>query len=250
MLKILNKKGYLLFIHPANWRKPYHKTGEEMIKHNVIYELHIFNIKETMKYFKCNVRVDWYLLQKYENNKNIKTKIVDECKNINIINIKTLSFISNFVINIINKMINKYSKNMLVIVRNHKVLSNNKNLMEVKTDEFCYPYLVNLNEKGKRIRYFNKKHSVQDEKKILMSYSLNLHPFYDDGILAPTEHVFYNIVKNKELGKKLVIYLNSKLIKFVLKACKWIGYQTDHKLFEFIPNIIYECEKMIIELWK
>jgi hypothetical protein len=84
-----------------------------------------------------------------------------------------------------------------------------------------------------------------------MSYALNLYPFYDDGNLSPTEHVFYQLVKDEEEGDNLVDYLNSKLFKKILNACKWIGYQTDHKLFKYLPDLsniknindkkIYDC---------
>ena len=55
--------------------------------------------------------------------------------------------------------------------------------------------------------------------------------------MSPTEHVFYQLVNNENMGNKLIKYLDSKIFKMLLKATKWIGYQTDHKIFEFIPDI-------------
>ena len=104
--------------------------------------------------------------------------------------------------------------------------------------------LTNLNSKGKKIKYTdNPIKNVYNKHKVLMSYSLNLYPFYDNE-LSPTEHTFYQIVNNKEEGDKLVKYLNSKLFKVIIQSSKWIGYQTDHKIFEYIPNIINEIDNI------
>lgn len=237
-IKNINKEGYLLYIHPCNWRKPNHKIGVIMKKYDIHY-IKIYNIKNTFKLFNCNVRVDWYLLQKISN--NIETIIVDDMDIIYNMNIKNKNFIPNNMINIINKVLCK-NINKLNIIRSHKIISNSRNLKEKKDETFKYPVLVNLNSKGKKIKYTDKPiKNVYNKHKVLMSYSLNLYPFYDNE-LSPTEHTFYQIVNNKEEGDRLIKYLNSKLFKIILQSSKWIGYQTDHKIFEYIPNIIDEID--------
>ena len=207
-----------------------------MKKYDISY-LKIYNIKNTSKLFNCNVRVDWYLLQKISS--NIQTLIVDDMNTKYNINIKNKHFIPNNLINIINKVTSKDIQK-LNIIRSHKIISNSKKLKEKKTNKFKYPVLTNLNSKGKRLKYTDEPiEDVYNKHKVLMSYSLNLYPFYDNE-LSPTEHVFYQIVNNKEDGDKLVNYLNSKLFKAILQSSKWIGYQTDHKIFEYLPNIIYD----------
>jgi len=230
------EEGYLLYVHLCNWRKPNHIVGKTMKKYDISY-LKIFDIKSTFKLFNCNVRVDWYLLQKTSS--NIKTQIVDDMNTNYYINIKDKHFIPNNLINIINKVSN-IDKPKLNIIRNHKIISNSKKLKEKKTETFKYSVLTNLNSKGKKIKYTdNPIKNIYDKHKVLMSYSLHLYPFYDNE-LSSTEHIFYQIVNNKEEGYKLVKYLNSKLMKVILQSLKWIGYQTDHKIFEYLPNIIYD----------
>jgi hypothetical protein len=230
----LYNNGYLLYVHPCNWRKPKHKIGNIMKKYDISY-LKIYNIKNTSKLFNCNVRVDWYLLQKKSS--NIETLIIDDTNTSYNINIKNKQFIPNNLINIIYKVSTKNIKK-LNIIRSHKIISNNKKLKDKKTKSFKYPVLTNLNSKGKRIKYTdNPIKDVHNKHKVLMSYSLNLYPFYDN-VLSPTEHVFYQIVNNKKEGEKLVKYLNTKLFSIIIQSSKWIGYQTDHKIFEYLPNII------------
>jgi len=201
--------------------------------------IRIYDIKDTFKLFKCNVRVDMYLLQKRTT--NIETLIIDDKNRNYYINIKNKEFIPNNLINIIYKVLNKNIKK-LNIIRSHKIISNSKKLKENKDEIFKFPVLTNLNSKGKKIKYTNIPiYNVYNKHKVLMSYSLNLYPFYDTE-LCPTEHTFYQIVNDKKEGEKLVKYLNSKLFKVIIQSSKWIGYQTDHKIFKYIPNIIYELD--------
>ena len=239
-IKNMNKGGYLLNIHPCNWRKPKHKVGNIMKKYDIHY-IKIYDIKNTFKLFNCNVRVDWYLLQKLSN--NMETLIVDDMNTTYYLNIKDKHFIPNNMINIINKVLSK-GIHKLNIIRSHKIISNSSKLKEKRSETFEYPVLTNLNSKGKKIKYTdNPIKNVYNKHKVLMSYSLNLYPFYDNE-LSPTEHTFYQIVNNKEEGDKLVKYLNSKLFKVIIQSSKWIGYQTDHKIFEYIPNIVNEIDNM------
>ena len=37
-------------------------------------------------------------------------------------------------------------------------------------------------------------------------------------------------------GLNLVNYLNTNTLNLIIKSCKWIDHQTDHKIFKYIPN--------------
>jgi len=137
-------------------------------------------------------------------------------------------------IDIINKILLKECTTKLNIIRLHKIMSNDKKLKLVPDEEYKYGVLTNLNSKEKRIKYTDRPvMDVYSEPKVLMSYALNLYPIYDD-CLSPTEHVFYQIVKDKKNGLKLINYLESK----------WIGYQTDHKIFNYLPDITNDIKNI------
>ncbi len=112
-------------------------------------------------------------------------------------NIKEL-FLKKKNIDIINKILLKECTTKLNIIRLHKIMSNDKKLKLVPDEEYKYGVLTNLNSKEKRIKYTDRPvMDVYSEPKVLMSYALNLYPIYDD-CLSPTEHVFYQIVKDKK----------------------------------------------------
>lgn len=230
----LCQNGFLLYVHPANWRKPNHKIGRIMLTYDILY-LNIYDIKTTSALFRCNVRVDWYLLQKSVTTA-LLTTIYDERKQVYSVNLKDVDFIPNSNIDMIYKIIN-LSIPSLHIVRRHTILSNSKHLRMSPDNEYKYPVITNLNSKEKRIKYMNHPHEDHSKKKVIMSYALNLYPFFDNGNMSPTEHVFYQVVDSEEEGLKLVRYLDSDIFQEILQSCKWIGYQTDHNIFRYLPDV-------------
>jgi hypothetical protein len=60
--KILNKNGYLVFIHPSLWRQIDHPCLK-LIKDKRLIYLEIHNVDDGQKMFRCATRYDWYVLQ-------------------------------------------------------------------------------------------------------------------------------------------------------------------------------------------
>ena len=65
-----------------------------------------------------------------------------------------------------------------------------------------------------QVVYSSKKCKNQYDKKVLMSRSGYLKPFYDDGILGIGGDCYSCLVKDKEEGDEVIKLLNSKLYKF------------------------------------
>jgi hypothetical protein len=78
----------------------------------------------------------------------------------------------------------------------------------------------------------SKKHSLADEKKILMNKPSELEPIYDSGKLGFTQNQLYLLTNNK----KYVDVLNSRLYRFIFKICKWSGFNS-LLIFKNIPYI-------------
>jgi hypothetical protein len=62
-----------------------------------------------------------------------------------------------------------------------------------------------------------------------------------------TEGGLYVIVDTCHTGGKLVDYLNTNLIKFLIKATKWSNFETNKQLFHYIPNIISDLDDITNE---
>jgi hypothetical protein len=105
----------------------------------------------------------------------------------------------------------------------HKTTSvnvNDKNMMnEVKQGDFKYPVIS-----GTRKLFCVKDFEDRKTKKVIISLSGYLNPFYDDGEMMALVNSAFVTVRDKEEGHRIVEALNFKLYRFILKTSKWSGF--------------------------
>jgi hypothetical protein len=109
---------------------------------------------------------------------------------------------------------------------------NKKRVSRKKDDEHKYP----IQATGNQIVYSLKECKNQYNKKILMSESGYLNPFYDDGINGVGGHCFGLLVNNKEESDYLIKLINSNLYKFYIEINKWSGFH-HIKVLKTLPYI-------------
>lgn len=237
-LNILKEDGYLVFIHPQNWRKINSKIFDTFINYNLEY----IGLNYGGKLFKkVSVNTDIYVLRK--NNIKNKTTIVDSFDNknkliisdtfeINSVDFIPKIFTSN-IQSIIHKL-NKYGENRKCIINSycHKIRSHVSKINDNNKNEYIYPL---YNTSGNPFNYYSsKKHIDQDKKKVIMSSSGKLSPFYDNGKYGTTQDSMYFIVNNDNEGNKLVEILNTKLYLFLIKICQWGNFRNEEKLLSYL----------------
>ena len=232
-LELLNNNGYLLFIHPLNWRK----IGSSIFNKFINYNIHYLKLNYGGDYFKnITVKTDYYVLKK-SSNENYKTVVeyIHNNKNYlsNVILSKTLNFIPNIFNNYINSIlekINLYGKNYECIISSdcHKTRPHVK---QIHDDMYKYPL---FNTSGNPFDYYSSKpHKHQKYKKVILSNSGKLNPFYDEGIYGCTQDSMYILVDSKIEGNIIVNTLNSKLFIFLIKICQWGNFRNESKLFSY-----------------
>jgi hypothetical protein len=200
------------------------------------------------KFFKnVSVKTDYYVLKKVftlTNETNIKS--YDSNNNLIIesnVNIKDIDFIPNIynleIKNIIKKM-NLYGEKKECIINSdcHKIREH----VGIKSEERIFPL---YNTSGNPFEYYSsKQHKDQYKKKVIMSSSGKLSPFYDNGKYGTTQDSMYFIVLEDHEGEKLVKILNSSLYKFLIKICQWGNFRNEPKLLSYLkyPKIEKEIE--------
>ncbi len=245
----LINNGYILFINPPTYFSPgrsNNKNGTNL-RNDILnkYYYHYINLEECAKYFNIGSKFIYYLIQKnnkYNSNLHIKckykNKVFNTIVNQNILNnLEYLPYlITNESITIINKIQNNDAIK-LNIYNSPDLRSDKKyvlNKLKKESDEdykqraLDSNFIYKIQATGKQIVYSTKKCKFQDNKKVLMSESGYLNPFYDDGILGVGGHCFYCLVNDKQAGEYIINLLNSKLYKFYINIHKWSGFH--HKL--------------------
>jgi hypothetical protein len=234
----VKEDGYIVYIHPQNWRK----IGNTLLNDFLKYRLEYIALNYGGKLFKnVSVNTDFYVLRKTKND-NIFLSIV-ECydkKN-------NLSMTSTFKINNIEFIPKYYSNEIQLILGKIMTIGETRNCIinsychkikeyvihkDDKKDEHIYPL---YNTSGNPYDYFSsKKHIDQDKKKVIMSCSGKLSPFYDNGKYGTTQDSMYFIVNNDIEGQQLIKILNSQLYVFLTKICQWGNFRNEQKVFSYL----------------
>lgn len=245
-LELLKENGYLNFIHPVSWRRKSKEIRiiKELINYHIIY---IYTTNNYEPFSLCAPYINIYLLQKKKyNTKNI-TKyetIYNKIKYEGLVHIKNnLDFLpfllSKETLTVLEKIINSKGKKLNI---KHEVKFNTakKNIRTEKNNEYFIKNLHNNHiNKGKIIRYSNKKHPSHDKLKIIMNFKggyKNLNPVIDDGSMGITDNCMY-ICVDKDNKDIVLDFLNSDIIYFVLKITNY-NFGTNHKNEFHILNLL------------
>jgi len=237
-IETLKEDGYLVYIHPQNWRK----INNNMLNTFLSYRLEFIALNYGGKLFNnVSVNTDFYVLKKSLNdNKFLSTiECYDKKNNLliaNIFKIINVDFIPKLYSKEIQDILDKiltYGENRNCIINSycHKIREH-VNHKDNKTEEHIYPL---YNTSGNPYDYFSsKKHIDQDKKKVIMSCSGKLAPFYDDGKYGTTQDSMYFIVDSDLEGQQLVKILNTKLYVFLTKICQWGNFRNEQKVFSYL----------------
>jgi hypothetical protein len=261
-LELLNKNGYLVYVHPSAWRKPdsekannkakNHGLYKLMTKDNTMLYLEIHDSKDGLKTFKAGTRYDWYVIKRAKNNDHT-TKIKDELGITTGLNLNKLDFLPNFKFELLLPLLAKTGDIKCPIIYNGTYHSTRKDLVSSKkTDVFKYPLIhsTNKDKVGKTgnivsgVRYmYSSRHDKGHfgVKKVIFGDSGINDVIIDlEGKYGMTEHAMAIEISSKKQGDELKKYLLSENFKKVLKACKWGNFQIDWRLFTYFKKDFYK----------
>ena len=233
-LDLLKADGYIGYIHPALWRKPDNKMREVMFVKQIHY-LSIHNKVEGKKVFGATTRYDWYIMQNSPVTEDTRIRFEDgTCHDVRIS--LDLPFIPNFGWSAFDKVIRSGGRTLLA-VRDSMCHTARTYVTRNKPAGQHYVLLNSISrQKGKTYAYSTQPHPCQTEKKVIFSNGEFIVPFYDDGVLGVTEGGIYILVSDEEEGQRIVSYLNTKLVKYLLRATKWSNFETCKQVFWSIPH--------------
>jgi len=250
-LDLLNDRGFLTLVHPLGWRKPF-KDGDR--RNNAGRVLHTFKKIGNLLYVSITdnkianfPKVDYYLFQKkLKPNRDFKTIVDNHFKNI--------YFSGKIVLNELNFIPNLVSNLSLSILK--KLFVNRGQKFNIIRDQKFKPVKAQIGEKGiPHTFYYNPSKSTYvivgkymeiipeyySSPKLIMTYSngkkkSHLYCKYYEDILGSTANTMYQIIDRK-IGKKIEIFLNSKIIRFLLKIIQFSespNHKNEFKILNFI----------------
>jgi hypothetical protein len=268
-LDLLNKNGYLVYVHPSGWRKPNseksktHGLYKLMTKDNTMLYLEIHDSKDGLKTFKAGTRYDWYVIKRTENNKH-KTIIKDQLGVASELNLNKLDFLPNYNLKLVLPLLAKVDDIKCPIIYNRTNYGSDKKgsgdyesrkgwVSSKKSDVFKYPLIHSTNKdkinkqtgdivSGIRYMYSsrNDKGHFGVKKVIFGESGINDVIIDLEGIYGMTNGAMAIEISTKKEGEELKKYLLSPEFKEVLKACKWGNFRVEWTLFKYFKKDFYK----------
>ena len=236
-LEQLKENGFLVFVHPALWRKPENDLHNLMFGKQFHY-LSIHSAVEGNKVFsgKASTRIDWYVLQNCLTSLPTTVRFEDGNQASITINVE-LPFIMNYGCDIIEKVRLKNQFGYLMADRCHVWDTRRDYVNHTKTREYVYP-LINgsSNQRGIRLSWSSKPMTYQYNKKVIFSNGGVVRPFYDTGKFGTTEAGIFILVDSDKEGTQLTRFLKSKLVSYIIAGTKWSNFETTKQIFWSIPH--------------
>ena len=144
----LKPGGYLVAVHPGNWRQGNSEVFP-LFKEKQLCYLEIHNSTDGQKTFKCGTSYDWYLLE--NTSRYTKTVVVGEDDVRSEIDMGDWTFLPNMMHDYIKGLMTNDVTNRLDITRDRSVYgTDNKNglVSKEKTDKYCYPLINSIKKDG------------------------------------------------------------------------------------------------------
>jgi len=231
----LKQDGFLVFVHPAIWRKPKHALHNLMFDRQFKY-LSIHTKQEGDKVFNATTRFDWYILQNRKSYEASSIRFDDGISSSMAITLKT-PYVANHGGDILEKVAMKDMANRITAQCNSECHIQREYVSKTQKPGHLFPCVNSTSKtKGVLCAWSKKAHSAQYKKKVVFSDNEIVLPFYDTGKIGLTQHGIYILVNSDREGHILTRFLNSKLVKYIVAATKWSNFGTFPEIFSEIPT--------------
>ena len=234
---LLAPGGYQVFVHPGMWRKPGNRLHDLMFGRHIHYlEIHT-NIDGRLL-FGASTRYEWYILQNCSSDHSLSVVRFDD----GIINehmhiTQSTPFLSNHGLSIIEKV---RAKSLEIGAMNVRCggSSVSSSCVDEPTLKYQYPFINSTSiTKQALIKYSARKHTNQQMMKVIFANNGHIVPYYDPGYFGATQQGLYQLVTSRDEGINLCRFLQSRIMQYIVGACKWSMFRTEYEMFAYVPFV-------------
>jgi len=253
-LDVIKPGGYLVMVHPGNWRRPEHKLWKPLTSNQILY-LEIHNVQDGKKTFQSDTRYDWYVLKKTP--VHTITNVIDERGGKISVDFRKLNFLPNYFINEIQSLVVKNEKGSgnsgkLDIYYDASTYHGSKPHSKTKTGNYKFPFVYGINKNGLTLLYSDldiNKTKQSGWSKVMISKGLYPYPYNDYNAEYGMSEITFGIpISSKRQGEEIIKTIDSPFFDEVFKATKWGAFNIDHRMFKHFDKEFYK--NPIITSWK
>lgn len=235
-MKLLNPFGFLSFITPQLWRKPFHPIWTLLVKENHLQYLRIYDRKKGKSLFNLDLKFDLYTVQKINPKKELMTIIHDEKDTLYKLNLTNKPFLPNYNIHKIYSYLTTNPLNSIRVIYYSSRFDSRK-LNDKQTSKYKYPVVHGLSKNGIHFLYTDNYEKKFKTPKVIFTKGRNQYPLIDyTGKYGMTQNIFGIHINNKTDGERIIKKCKTNDFKELIDATKWATYETDWKMFLLFHN--------------
>jgi hypothetical protein len=240
--KWTNQNKYLVYVHPAGWRKPgsdkskYTNLFKLMTFENQMLYLEIHNTKDGQKVFKCGTRYDWYIIKK--NLANQQSVVYDEIRQAEKYKLYEMKWLPNKSINVILGLLCKPDDACEVIYSRNSYGADKTHTSSIVNKIYKYPLIHSTPRSGIRYMYSSRNDlgHFKIPKVIFGEAGIN-HVIIDmEGKYGMTQGALAIRVYNIEEAKNISTALLSKKFQEIIQTCLFGNFRIEWCLFTYFKK--------------
>jgi len=251
----IKEDGYLAFLHPPGWRKPftrrrkgYTNIYDLMTCENELIYLSIHGKKDGWSMFNCGTRFDWYLIRCSKPKDVCFITLSDEDNHVSEIDIRKWNWLPSKNFELIQTLLveeDDIKAERCPILYSRSAYGTDKKGMNSFKDEalgFIYP-CVHSTLKGGVVRYYYSKFCNKGffgVPKVIFGESGIFEPILDlEGVYGMTHCAMAIEISSLEEGEKIVQALKSTKFDNLIQSCCFSSFRIDWRLFLDLKREFY-----------
>jgi hypothetical protein len=235
----LAPNGFLVFIHPALWRKPVtvkspvYGIYDLLIRQHQLLYLDINDLAAGKKTFACGTRYDWYVLE----NKEPYTTTTVKCEKgtVHSLHLQEWPWLPNTEFELIGKLLGEPSES---VIRSRSDYGTDKEwVSSEQNNTYRYPLIHSTTKINPILSYSSriaKSDTMYGVRKVIVGTSGIGYPVVDlNGEYGMTDNCFGFHVIDQSDADILIGFLKSDDFRRLQIGCSWSVYRLDYHLFDF-----------------
>jgi len=234
--RMVKEGGYITFVHPLGWRKFYSPTDRKNqgsiwthIRNN--YSLVYINLDDRPRFKKAGnvgVLTDYYVIKADKSEPNTEYSVhfngQEETGRANLLRLSFLPhLLGEMTLNILKKLFSATGMPISIVY--------NQSFKPKKTDMLAsgvphFHYIAKDGSRKHAYKAYTETPMYISHPKVLMTYSnarspWNLNAFYSEEPMGGTNKSMYMLVESPEQANKVVSFLNSVPVAFLLRITQY-----------------------------
>jgi hypothetical protein len=268
-LDIIVPGGYLLFVHPALWRKPPSSRAktlfDKMVHDNHMLYLEIHSKPDGYRDFGVQTRYDYYVIQKRRPTPSrdftiVKDQLGQEHRRIDL---SRWRFLPNHSFELIEQLLSGKEENYVIFSRGQYgsdkkwVISDEKKIENIEKDseyqEYKFPLVHSTTLDGHKIYWSSKKNDdCKDCKKmfgipklIFGESGINNVIIDDEGDYGMTQGAMAIKIPSRAEGEIIKTVLESAEFHQILEAMSFSNFRIDWRMFLYFRPDFYKHAQFV-----